>query len=151
MKGYNGKILEVDLTLKRFRELIINEEPYRKYLGGTGLAAKILFDNYDFKKNISPLSPENLLIFMTGPLTATRLPGCATRFSVCGISPLTGIWGEASCGGRFGIQLKKAGFDGIVIKGASDSPVFIKIVDGNVEIKDALKLWNKDTMKFMTF
>ncbi len=145
MKGYNGKILEVDLTSKIFRELIIKEELYRKYLGGTGLAAKILFDNYDFKKKISPLSAENLLIFMTGPLTATRLPGCATRFSVCSISPLTGIWGEASCGGRFGIQLKKAGFDGIVIKGVSDSPVFIKIVDGNVEIKDASRLWNKDT------
>lgn len=145
MKGYNGKILEVDLTLKRFKELIIKEELYRKYLGGTGLAAKVLFNNYDFKKKISALSAENLLIFMTGPLTATRLPGCATRFSVCGISPLTGIWGEASCGGRFGIQLKKAGFDGIVIKGASDSPVFIKIVNGNVEIKDALKFWNKDT------
>ncbi len=167
MKGYNGKILEVDLTSKIFRELIIKEELYRKYLGGTGLAAKILFDNYDFKReSLSPiktlssknkssdekilsssnsLSSEDLLIFMTGPLTATRLPGCATRFSVCSISPLTGIWGEASCGGRFGIQLKKAGFDGIVIKGVSDSPVFIKIVDGNVEIKDASRLWNKDT------
>ena len=167
MKSYNGKILEINLTKKRFNELYIKEELYKNYIGGSGLAAKLLFDNYDFKsktlsnKNllssksrlsfrnlISPnyaLSPDNILVFMTGPLTATKLPGCATRFSICGISPLTGIWGEASCGGRFGIQLKKAGFDGIVIKGASDSPVFIKIVDGNIEIKDALKFWNKNT------
>ena len=167
MKSYNGKILEVDLTKKRFNELFIKEEVYKNYIGGSGLAAKLLFDNYDFKgrtlsnrnslssksellskDSISQnyaLSPENMLIFMTGPLTATKLPGCATRFSVCGISPLTGIWGESSCGGSFGVQLKQAGFDGVIIKGASNSPVYIKIIDGNVEIKDASRLWNKDT------
>ena len=79
---------------------------------------------------------------MTGPLTGTTLPGTG-RFTVCAKSPLTNIWGEGNCGGNFGPELKFAGYDGIIVKGISERPVYLYIEDGKAEIRNADGLWGQ--------
>ena len=98
MGGYAGKILEIDLSTGKIGTRSIKEEDRKKFIGGSGLAAKIFFDSFDPK--VDPLSSENPLIIMTGPVVGTQFPG-TSRFAVCGKSPLTGIWGEGTCGGNF--------------------------------------------------
>lgn len=142
MKGNWGKILLVDLEKGSTGEIKLSEKLYRDFLGGSGLAAKWFFDNECWK--VDPLSPENPLIFMLGPLSASNLPGAA-RLEICAKSPLTKIWGEACMGGFFAPQLRATGYDGIIINGASDKPVYLYVTDKSVEIKDAMHLWGKDT------
>ena len=101
--GYAGKVLTVDLTRGEIGHEVLDESEARKYIGGPGLAAKMIWDK--IKTDTHALSPENFLIFMTGPLTGTPVPS-ANRYSVAGLSPLTGIWGEAHAGGTWGQQLK---------------------------------------------
>lgn len=143
MKGYWGKIIEIDLSEQKINVAPLDEEIYRKFLGGTGIGAKLFLDRTS--PEIDAFNPQNPLIIMTGPLTGTRIPGSATRFSIVSRSPLTGIWGEASCGGRFGNALKLAGYDGVIITGASENPVYLEIDDDRIEIKDASEIWGKDT------
>jgi aldehyde:ferredoxin oxidoreductase len=142
--GYIGKILEVDLSNGNIGTLSIKEEDRKKFLGGSGLAAKIFFDSFDTK--VAPLSPENPLIIMTGPVVGTQFPG-TSRFAVCGKSPLTGIWGEGTCGGNFGPELKFAGRDGIIFRGASPKPVYLFVEDDEIELRDAGDLWGMDNYK----
>ncbi len=142
MGGNWGKILKVDLTSGKTEELELDEKLYRDFLGGSGLAAKWFFDNEGWK--VEPLSPENPLMIMNGPLSGTNLPG-VSRLEICARSPLTGIWGEASMGGHFSPQLKRTGYDGIIVVGASEKPVYLYLTDEKVEIKDASHLWGKDT------
>jgi len=142
MYGYAGKILEVDLTTGEIKSSELNEQDCRDFLGGSGLAAKIYMDRWP--GDVDPLSPENPLIMMTGPWTGTRVPG-GNRFAACARSPLTGLWGEASCGGYFGVELKAAGYDGIIFTGKSDKPVYLWINGDEVELRDASDLWGKDT------
>jgi aldehyde:ferredoxin oxidoreductase len=139
--GYTGKILEINLSKGKIETKSIKEEDQRKFLGGSGLAAKIFFDFFD--PNIDPLSPGNPLIVMTGPIVGTQFPG-TSRFAVSGKSPLTGIWGEGTCGGNFGPELKFAGIDGIIFKGASSTPVYLIIEDDKIEMRDAKDLWGMD-------
>lgn len=142
MYGYAGKILDVDLASGGIDVIDTDERDCRDYLGGSGLAAKIYMDRWP--GDVDPLSPENLLIFMTGPWTGTRVPG-GNRFAVCGRSPQTGLWGEASCGGYFGPELKAAGYDGIIFTGRSEKPVYLFINGESAELRDASDLWGKDT------
>ena len=143
MTGGNwGKVLKVDLSTGKTEELELEEKLYRDFLGGSGLAAKWFFDNEGWK--VEPLSPDNPLIIMNGPLSGTSLPG-VSRLEICARSPLTGIWGEASMGGHFSPQLKRTGYDGIIVVGASDKPVYLYVTDKEVEIRDASHLWGKDT------
>lgn len=142
MYGYAGKILEVDLSTGRIDKVDIDEQDCRDFLGGSGLAAKIYLDRWP--GDVDPLSPENPLIIMTGPWTGTRIPG-GNRFAACARSPLTGLWGEASCGGYLGPELKSAGYDGIIFTGASEKPVYLWIYGDDVELRDAGDLWGKDT------
>lgn len=142
MYGYVGKILRVDLTNSRFLVETLSEEVLKKYVGGSGLASRIIFDELD--PLVDPLSPTNILIFMTGPLTGTSSPLCG-RYCVCTKSPLTGIWAEAHSAGFWGPELKFSGYDGLIIVGRSEKPVYLSIIDGEVEIRDASKLWGKDT------
>ncbi|MBN1289024.1 MAG: aldehyde ferredoxin oxidoreductase family protein [Actinobacteria bacterium] len=144
MKGNWGKILKVDLTAGSTEELKLDEQLYHDYLGGSGLAAKYFFDHEGWK--VDPLSPENPLMIMLGPLSGSNLPGTA-RLEFCARSPLTGIWGEACMGGFFAPQLRAAGYDGIIITGASEKPVYLHVTDEKVEIKDASHLWGKDTFE----
>ena len=141
MGGYTGKILEIDLRTGKVEKTSVPEEDQREFLGGSGLAAKIFFDLFDTRVN--PLSPENPLMVMNGPVVGTQFPG-TSRFAVCGKSPLTGIWGEGTCGGNFGPELKFAGIDGIIFKGASSIPVYLVIEDDKIEIRDAKDLWGMD-------
>jgi len=118
-----------------------------KYIGGTGLATRYLFDR--ISPSTRPEDPENPLIFMTGPLCGT--PSITSgRHQVVALSPLTGLYSESDAGGYWGEQLKKAGYDGIVFTGQSTGPVYLWIRDGAVEIRDASHLWGKDTYDLQT-
>jgi len=142
LKGYNGKILRLDLSTGEMDYEYLEEPTARKYIGGVGLAAKILW--HETTPDTEPLSPESELIFMTGPLTGSILPK-SSRYIVAGISPLTGIWGQAHAGGNFADELRHAGLDGIVVKGQSSKPVYLWINNGKAEIRDAAYVWGKDT------
>ncbi len=142
MHGYAGKVLEIDLSTGDISTRDLDEQECHDFLGGAGLAAKIYLDM--FPGDVDPLSPDNPLIFMTGPWTGSRVPG-GNRFAVAARSPQTMLWGEASCGGYWGPELKAAGYDGIILTGASDKPVYIWIRDDQVELRDAADLWGKDS------
>ena len=120
----------------------LSDEVLRRYIGGSSLGARMLYDELD--PSVGPLDPENLLIFMTGPLTGTMCPSCG-RYCVCTRSPLTNIWAEAHAAGYWGPELKFAGFDGVVIRGKSERPVYLWIRDGAYELRDAAAIWGRDT------
>ncbi|UCH20885.1 MAG: aldehyde ferredoxin oxidoreductase family protein [Deltaproteobacteria bacterium] len=141
MFGLMGKILRVNLTDKNISEERIPEEVAKKFLGGRGIASKYLFD--EVKSGIDPLGPENKLIFMSGLLAGTPSPS-AGRYSVVAKSPLTNIWAQSNSGGRWGVDLKHSGFDGIIFEGISEKPVYLVIDDGQAEIRDADDLWGKN-------
>jgi aldehyde:ferredoxin oxidoreductase len=140
MKGFEGKLLIVNLTDKEVSEEEIDSNIAANFIGGAGYACKYLYDKID--KDTDPLSPDNILMFMTGLFCGSNAP-TSGRFVVCAKSPLTGIWGESNCGGFFGPELRKAGYDGIILKGSSESPVFLEINENKAEIKDASDLWGK--------
>ncbi|MFX0141537.1 MAG: aldehyde ferredoxin oxidoreductase N-terminal domain-containing protein, partial [Candidatus Hodarchaeota archaeon] len=140
MKAFAGKLLIINLTNKKVSEEPIDESIAENFLGGTGYSCRYLYDK--IQEDTDPLSPENILMFMTGPFCGSNIPASG-RFAVCAKSPLSGIWGESSCGGYFGPELKKARYDGIVIKGASNNPVYLEINENDVDIKDASSLWGK--------
>lgn len=142
--GYMGKVLRVDLSKNKTTVDTFSGEIFRKYIGGSGIGTRILYDETDEKTD--PLGPENVLVFMAGPLVGTRVPNFG-RFQVVTKSPLTGAFGEANCGGTWGPGLKRAGYDGIIFTGKSDKPVYVYINNGEVEIRDAAFLWGKDTFE----
>lgn len=144
MHGYYGKILKVDLTNRMTEVMEPDPELYRRYLGGSGLAAKLFFDMGGCDSD--PLGPDNPLFVMHGPLSGTTLPGCS-RVEVCARSPLTGIWGESSMGGQVSPQFRATGYDGIIVTGASDKPVYLWVTDHVVEIRDASHLWGRDAFE----
>ena len=137
-----GKLLFVDLTNGKLEEEALEEEFCQKYLGGYGFGAKILYDR--MKPSVDPMGPENILGFLTGPLTGTpALIG--SRYVVVCKSPLTHTWGDANSGGYFGPALKFAGYDGVFLSGISEKPVYLFINEGKAELRDASKLWGKDS------
>jgi len=142
MKGYAGKILRVDLSKKSVETPALDENLAKKFIGGSGLAAKILYD--ETGPETDPLGPENRLIFMTGPFAATPVI-TSGRHAVVTKSPLTGVFAESDSGGTWGAFLKRAGFDGVVISGKSAQPVYLWVSDGKAEIRDAAHLWGRDT------
>ncbi|MFX0021298.1 MAG: aldehyde ferredoxin oxidoreductase family protein [Candidatus Hermodarchaeota archaeon] len=146
--GYNGNIAYINLNDQTVEIKDLNIEDARNYLGGTGLSAKLTYDlfseeDYGILKQ-DPFYEKNPLIFATGPITGTIRPSSG-RYSVTGISPLTGIWGEGTSGGFFCISLRNSGFDAIIIIGKSKDPVYLYIHDKMVNFKDASKLWGEDT------
>jgi len=141
MFGLMGKLLRVNLTEGSILQEEIPEEKAKKFLGGRGLGAKYLFD--ELTPGIDPLGRENKLIFMTGLLTGTPSPS-ASRYSVVTKSPLTNIWAQSSSGGRWGVDLKQSGFDGIIFEGISERPVYLTIDDEKAELRDATDLWGKN-------
>jgi len=140
----NEKILKVNLSLKKFKITSIPKETIKKYIGGKGVGARLLFDR--LKAKTDPLGTENLLIFGTGPLTGLNLSG-GEKLGVFFKSPLTYIFGEAYVGGYFAPVLKKTGFDFILFKGISKKPIYLIIDDDKVAFKDASHLWGKDTFE----
>jgi aldehyde:ferredoxin oxidoreductase len=141
LKGYHGKFLEVNLNNLQTQEIPLSEEDLKKFIGGSALAAKLIYNH--IKDGIDPLEPNNPLVFSTGPFTGTSIP-MVSRYTVSGISPLTGYWGEASSGGIFPFLLKRCGYDGIFIIGKADSPIYLYINNGVAEIKNASHLWGKN-------
>lgn len=144
MYGYRGKLLEINLTDSSISVKKLDEDLLIKYLGGSGLGARLLYDLTDGQT--APLGEENVLIFMTGPFTGTKIP-TSGRHAVVTKSPLTGIWAEADVGGNWGYELKCAGFDGILIKGKAVKPVYLWISEVGTELIDATHLWGKDTFE----
>jgi aldehyde:ferredoxin oxidoreductase len=136
------KILGINLSNKSTREETVTEEDLRKYIGGRGLAAKILFE--ELKQGIDPLGPENKLIFAVGVLEGSMAPG-TSRYGVFAKSPQTGVWGEAHAAGSFGLELSNAGCMAIVIEGLSPTPVYVSVKDSEVGINDASEVWGKPT------
>jgi len=139
--GHAGKFLHVNLTDASCSDFILDDAMLQKYMGGSCLAAKLFLDRYPL--NLDPLAPESPLMIMTGPMVGSGFPG-TSRFIVSAKSPQTGIWGESACGGTFSPDLKRAGYDGIVIDGKAKSPVYISITDDGAQILDASHLWGKD-------
>jgi len=142
MNGYMGKILRVDLSAGKTWDETLDEGYARDFVGGSGLAARIMYDMVD--GDTDPLGPDNPLVFMTGPLVGTAMPS-AGRCSVCALSPLTRIWGESNTGGFIGPELRFAGYDGIVVTGRAEKPVWLSIVEGRPELHDATGLWGSDS------
>ncbi|MFO7558984.1 MAG: aldehyde ferredoxin oxidoreductase family protein [Desulfobacterales bacterium] len=138
MKGYFGKFLKVDLTQKTIEDLPLSDDDLRQYVGGSTLAAKIVYDYV--KPGMDPAAQENPLVFAAGPFTGSNVP-MVSRAAICGISPATGLWGEATTGGKFPMRLKGTGYDGILITGKAAKPVYLYVKDGNAEIRDASHLW----------
>jgi aldehyde:ferredoxin oxidoreductase len=140
--GYCGKILYVDLTAKRTTVDEPAEDFYRMYLGGWGFIAHELLRRAP--QGVDAFAAENPLVFATGVASGTPIPGSG-RHAVGAKSPLTGAFGEADVGGFWSVELKRAGFDAIVITGKSEEPVYLWIKDGEAEIRDARHLWGKKT------
>jgi aldehyde:ferredoxin oxidoreductase len=142
MHGYMGKLLRVDLTTGAIQDEPLDEAYARDFVGGSGLAARYIYDMVD--GDTDPLGPDNPLVFMTGPLVGTAMPS-AGRCSVCALSPLTGIWGEANTGGFFGPELRFAGYDGVIITGRAEGPMWLSMVEGQAELHDAASIWGSDS------
>lgn len=153
LKGYNGKIAFVDLSTEKIEIKDLTPEIADAYIGGVGLSAKLTYDllkedDYETLKK-DPLAGVNPLIFATGPLTGTATPS-SSRYSVCGISPLTGIWGESTSGGFFPVAFKRSGFDAIVITGEASTPKMLHVSEGNIQILSAEDTWGLNTRKTIT-
>ena len=142
MFGYHKKLLRVDLTNRRMEVEDLEENLIRKYIGGLGIEAKILYE--ETGPETAPLSPENILMAVTGPFTGTGVP-TSGRHHLVARSPLTGLFGESNVGGSWAVHFKRAGFDGIVVKGRSETPVYLWICDGKVDFRDATPIWGKDS------
>ena len=138
--GYAGNLLHIDLSHQKILRQPLDLTTAIKFLGGTGIASKILYDQVG--PEVDPFDPSNLFIIAVGPLVATAAP-CAARVELATKSPLTGILGLSNAGGYFAANLKMAGYDAIIIKGVSEKPVYLWINDGDVEIRSADHLWLK--------
>lgn len=142
--GYTGKLLRVNLTEGDFRVEELDPVELRKYMGCTGYAAKLLYQ--EMEGGVEPLAPEAKVVLATGVVTGTNCPSGGS-YEVCFKSPLTGTWSEARSGGAFGPKLKYAGYDFVVIEGQATDPVYLYINDGLVEIRSAKHLWGLDVDK----
>ncbi|WP_322797102.1 aldehyde ferredoxin oxidoreductase family protein [Tepidiforma sp.] len=142
-KGYNGKMLNVNLTTGEITVEYPDDSLYRQYLGGYGIGARMLWDRVP--KGADPLGPENMLGMFAGLLTGTPLFG--QRWQVVCKSPLTGGWGDANCGGDFGGVLKLAGWDGIMFFGKAEKPVYLLIDNDKVELRDASDQWGQGAIE----
>ncbi|MBW2218937.1 MAG: aldehyde ferredoxin oxidoreductase, partial [Deltaproteobacteria bacterium] len=143
MNGYAGKILFIDLTSGQIQAKPLDMAFAKENIGGLGFGTRLFLNAIKEKPDFDALSADNPFVLMTGPLTGMLMDGVA-RWTVCAKSPLTGFYGDANVGGYFGANLKFAGYDGIVITGASDHPVFLYINDDKVELRNAKEYWGKD-------
>ena len=140
--GYNFKLLRVDLTGRKIATETLDETFCRRYIGGTGFIIHYLLK--EVSPEIDPFSPDNKLIFAAGPLTGIPLAG-ASRHAVGAKSPLTGGVAKSEAGEWWGAQLKRSGFDALIVEGRSEKPVYLWIHNGEVEIRDAAHLWGRMT------
>lgn len=132
--AYNGKIARINLTTGEIKTEALDMELAEKFIGGRGLGTKMLYDEGIAK--VEPLSPENKLIYITGPMTGTKSP-TAGRYMVVTKSPLTGMIACSNSGGKWGGKLKYAGWDAVIVEGKAEKPSYINIEDDKIEILDA--------------
>jgi aldehyde:ferredoxin oxidoreductase len=144
MSPFKYVLLDVNLTSRKIEKKVIPDEIIKKYIGGSGLGAYELFYNTDIL--CDPLGPNNVLLFLAGPLTGTICPSSG-RHGVVAKSPLTGIWGEANVGGKWGRELRRAGWSGVKITGAASELVYLWINDETIEIRSAEKISGMDTFE----
>jgi len=140
--GYNGKILRVNLSNTCLKVEDLEARFLRKYIGGAGFISYYLWK--ELKPNTDPLGPDNKLILAAGPITGLTVPG-ASRNCAGAKSPLTGTIAKSESGGFWAAELKRAGFDAIIVEGKAEKPCYISIIDGQAVIKDASYLWGKET------
>lgn len=144
MLGWTGVFLDIDLTESKSAEEHYDESMALNFLGGRGFAAKILWDR--LKAGTDPLSPENLLIFAAGPLTAIGLPNSG-KLVVAAKSPLTGGYGDGNIGTLAAVHMRKAGYDSLIMKGKASTPVVLHIKDNTIEFLDAKEYWDKSAFE----
>src|SRR3954470_17533157 len=144
MREIGGKLLRVNLTLGTIAVEAIRSDWLDDYLGGRGLAARYLLEEMD--PRVDPLSPENKLIFATGPLTGTPTP-CGARYMVVTKGALTNAITTSNSGGHWGPELKFAGYDLLLLEGRAPKPVYLLIYDDIVQLRDAAGVWGKTTSK----
>ena len=142
IKGFAGVIARVNLSTGEIKREKINEQWARLFIGGRGYGSKIICDEVDPK--VDPLTPENKVVIATGPAGGSNAPASG-RTMVITKGPETGTIASSNVGGFFGPQLKQAGYDMVIIEGKAEKPVYLWINDGNIEIRDAQKLWGKKT------
>ncbi|MDD5220762.1 MAG: aldehyde ferredoxin oxidoreductase family protein, partial [Candidatus Bipolaricaulis sp.] len=142
--GYVGRYLRVDLSSGAFAAAETPLDLCTRFLGGNGFGVKLLWD--EVSPAVDPLSPESVLILATGPLCGTAWP-TSGRLEAIAKSPLTGIYGDANCGGTFGPALKRSGYDFLVLTGRAERPVWLWIDDGRARLEDATGLWGLDTVE----
>ncbi len=141
MYGWAGCILEINLTSGRVYKRVVDRDFARKWMGGEGFGAKLLWDEAGLEVS-DGLDPDNVIIYACGPLTGTMAPSSG-RLEITTRSPLTGIFGDSNAGGFFAPEMKAAGYDAILIRGKAEKPVYVAISNGHVEIRDASRLWGK--------
>jgi len=142
MYGYKGKMLYIDLSKKSYKNIDLDADTLKKWLGATGLGIKLLIDYQE--PRIDPFDPANPLIFTVGPFVGTMVP-CSSKYGVFAKSPLSNLLGEAYSSGSWCIELKRAGYDALVIKGKAEKPLYLYIEDDIVHFIGALHLWGKTT------
>ena len=143
--GYMGKVLQVDLNTGAIESYSLPERMLELYVGNKGLGARLLYDL--LPPLADPLSEKNVFIVTTAPLTGAGAPS-SNRFNITTKSPLTGAIVNSNCGGNFGVFLKRAGYDSLIITGKASKPVYLKINEEGVSIEDASELWGLDTEKW---
>ena len=142
MNGWMGNLLRVNLTTKT--SSIESSEKYFKYIGGKGMANRIMYD--EVPVGTDPAAPENKIVFAVGPNTGSSAP-CSGRITISSLSPFTKYNAivDAHMGGDTPVRMKNCGFDAMIIEGASDAPVYIYVNDDKIEIRDASHVWGKTT------
>ena len=145
--GYTGKILKINLTNREISDYPWSDEDRRLFIGGKIMAAKILYDNIE--KGTDPLGVDNMLVITTGPFTGSAAPS-SSRFNISTLSPLTGFIASSNCGGNFGLNLKKSGYDALILIGKSKEKIWIEIVNETVTFHNADELWGKLTGETQT-
>jgi aldehyde:ferredoxin oxidoreductase len=147
MKSVHDILLDINLSTRDVKTIPVKDDYRKHYLGGKGLALRVLYDYIE--PGIDPLSSQNVIAFMTGPLSGTGAPS-TDKFVVVTKSPLTGIMASSSCGGSFGYKLKRAGYDGLIVRGASETPVYVSVSNERVEIFKADAMWGLTTKDTQT-
>jgi aldehyde:ferredoxin oxidoreductase len=140
MEGSSARVLRVNLSTGEIVTEVLDQNIVAQYMAGTGYASQTLWD--ELKAGIPPLGPDNKLVFSVGLLTGAGVPGSDSIFSSFK-SPLTNCIGESRAGGGMGVELKRAGYDIVIVEGASNDPVYLWIHNGEVKIKSARHLWGK--------
>jgi len=142
MRGFFNKLLRINLSSGTYRVEPIEDEVFRRTLGGKGLGTHLLLENNP--KGVDPLSPDNRFIIALGPVSGTAIHG-SSRYGIFTKSPLTGIYSESYAGGHAADPMSRAGYDAVILEGASDKPVYVEISDQEVVFHEAGHLWGKDT------